>query len=146
MRSRQFRIYLVILTIILFLLAMAAESVYFSDFEYKLRTKKFNRVLSGKETIIENCLNSLKLIFTNSESMGSGAKENLFSAIENQGTLLEYVDNKLVHWSDNSFDVPQVYSDSIFSKELVFIQNGWFLTRTIKAGNERIIALLRLRT
>ena len=59
-------------------------------------------------------------------------KENLFSVIENQGTLLEYNDNKLVHWSDNSFEVNKVYDNSQFSKPLVFIQNGWFLTKNGK--------------
>ena len=44
-------------------------------------------------------------------------------------TLLEYVDKKLVHWSDNSFDVPLIHDDSLFAKPLVFIQNGWFITK-----------------
>jgi two-component system nitrogen regulation sensor histidine kinase NtrY len=127
------------------LLAIAVESVYFSDFEYKLRTKKFNKILSEKETIIENCLKSLKLILEKGEDVSSDARKNLFSLIETQGTLLEYVDNKLVHWSDNSFDVPLSYDDSLFTRPLVFIQNGWFLTKTVKAGNEKIIALLLLR-
>jgi hypothetical protein len=146
MRSRKYRLYLITITIVTLVLAIGLESVYFSDFEYKLRTKKFNKVLAGKETIIDNCLNSLKLIFNKGENVSSSAKENLFSVIKNQGTLLEYVDNKLVHWSDNTFDVPQVYNDSLFSKQLVFIQNGWFLTKTLNAGNEKIIALLRLRS
>jgi two-component system, NtrC family, nitrogen regulation sensor histidine kinase NtrY len=146
MRSKKNRLYLIIIASITLLLAIGLESVYFSDFEYKLRTKKFNKVLAEKETIIDNCLNSLKLIFNKGENVSSTTKENLFSIIKNQGTLLEYFDNKLVHWSDNSFDVPQVYNDSLFSKQLVFIQNGWFLTKTLNAGNEKIIALLRLRS
>lgn len=146
MRSKQYRLYLLILASVMILLAIVAESVYFSDFEYKLRTRKFNRILSEKETVIENCLNSFKMMLERGENVSPAAKENLFSAIENQGTILEYFDNKLAHWSDNSFDVPLSYDDSLFSKPLVFIQNGWFLTKTVRAGNERIIALLRLRS
>jgi two-component system nitrogen regulation sensor histidine kinase NtrY len=146
MKSKSFRIYLPVFAVAAILLAMAAESVYFSDFEYRLRTKKFNKVLSEKETIIDNCLTSLKLILDKGENVSPEDKENLFSAIENQGTLLYYVDNKLMHWSDNSFDVPSVYDDSLFAKPLQFIQNGWFLVKNVKAGNERIIALLRIRS
>jgi hypothetical protein len=146
MKSNRYRIYLGIFTIVMILLALAAESVYFSDFEYRLRTKKFNKILSEKETIIENCLNSLKLILGKGEALSQEAKENLFSVIEKQGTILDYVDNKLFYWSDNSFDVNESYDDSLFSKPLVFIQNGWFLTETVKTGNERIIALLRIRS
>ena len=145
MRSKRYRIYLGVFTAVFILIAMAAESVYFSDFEYKLKTKKFNKILSEKETIIENCLNSLKPILGKGEDVNSVANENPFSVKENQGTLLWYVDNKLVYWSDNSFDVPRSFDDSLFSKPMVFIQNGWFLTKAVKAGNERIIALLRIR-
>ncbi len=38
------------------------------------------------------------------------------------------------------------YIDSLYNKPLVFLQNGWFLTKTIQAGNEKIIGLLRLHT
>jgi hypothetical protein len=60
MKSKRYRIYLLVFAVVMILLALFAESVYFSDFEYKLRTKKFIKVLSEKEIIIENCLNSLK--------------------------------------------------------------------------------------
>ena len=145
MRSRRYKIYLSVLTIVIVLIAMIGESVYFSDFESRLRTNKFNNVLSQKETIIENCLSNLKLILEKGEKMSQESKDKLLSVIENQGTVLDYFDNKLSNWSDNSFDVPLVYDDTLFSKPLVKIQNGWFLTKTLKAGNEKIIALLRIR-
>jgi two-component system, NtrC family, nitrogen regulation sensor histidine kinase NtrY len=145
MRSKQYRIYLAIFTAVLILLAIVAETVYFSDFEYKLRTRTFNRVLAEKERMVDDCLDNLKASLNTGESADQAARNNPFSIIENQGTFLYYVDNKLVHWSDNSFDVPRNYDDSIFSRPLVFIQNGWFLTKTVKGGNETIIALLRLR-
>ena len=146
MGGKRFRLYLVILTIVLLILALFAESVYFSDFEYRVRTKKFNKILAGKETLTENCLNSLKLILDKGEDIGSVTRNNLFSIIEKQGiTLLEYVDKKLMYWSDNSFDVPPAFNDSLFTKPLIFIQNGWFITKTVQTGGEKIIALLRIR-
>ena len=145
MHQRKKLIYLTFITIVTLVLAIAMEYVYFSDFEYRLKTRKFNRVIAEKETVIENYLNSLIPILNRGENISSAAKENLNYTIRNQGTVLEYLDNKLAHWSDNSFDVPQSSSDTLFSKRLVFIQNGWFLTKTIKSGNEKIIVLLRLR-
>jgi hypothetical protein len=32
----------------------------------------------------------------------------------------------------------------MIASPLVFIQNGWFLSETVKAGNETIVGLLRL--
>jgi two-component system, NtrC family, nitrogen regulation sensor histidine kinase NtrY len=145
MKSKQYRICLLIITVVLFLLAIGAEILYFSDFEYRLRTRRFNRILAEKETIFDNCLNSLKLSLDSGEDISQVVQENPFSVIENQGTILFYFDKKLVHWSDNSFDVPRTWDDSLFSKPLVFIQNGWFLTKSAKGGNGIIVALLRLR-
>jgi two-component system, NtrC family, nitrogen regulation sensor histidine kinase NtrY len=146
MRSKQFRLYLIILTVVAVLLALIAESVYFSDFEYRIRTKKFNRILAEKETVTENCLTSLKLNLDKGEDIGTITRSELFSVMESHGiTLLDYVDKKLVHWSDNSFNVPSDYDDSLFVKPLVFIQNGWFITKSVQSGSEKIIALLRIR-
>ncbi|MDQ1296943.1 MAG: hypothetical protein QG611_922, partial [Bacteroidota bacterium] len=42
-------LFLAVLIIITFLMALAAESLYFSNFEYHFRTKRFNRILGEKE-------------------------------------------------------------------------------------------------
>jgi two-component system, NtrC family, nitrogen regulation sensor histidine kinase NtrY len=129
------------------LLGIAAEKLYFSDFEYHFRTKRFTRVISEKEGIMDNCLNDLKLILAKGEPHGSVSENNLFSiAEENEITILEYIDDKLIYWSDNGFNVPRILFDSTFTKPLVFLQNGWFLPKTVRAGNELIVGLLRIRT
>ncbi len=145
--QRKIRLFLILLAVLLILLAVAAESLYFSDFEYRYRTSRINRILGEKEKIMEDCLNEMKPILARGEPRGSTSEKNLFSIAEqNDFTILEYIDNKLVHWSDNGFDVPFSVNDSLFAKPLVFLQNGWFLTKSVKSGNEKIIGLLRIRT
>ncbi|HZY24504.1 MAG TPA: MFS domain-containing histidine kinase [Bacteroidales bacterium] len=146
MKVHRYPIFLTCLTVIFILLAIAAESVYFSDFEYHFRTKMFNETLIEEETIMENCLDSIKPILANVNHAGKISEDNFIKAEQNKISLLEYVDNKLVYWSDNEFDVPSDYIDSLFNKPLIFLQNGWFLTKSIQSRNEKIIALLRLRT
>ena len=147
MRGTRYRIFLVILTVVLILIALAAESVYFSDFEYRFRTRMFNKILGAKEKIMEDCLNDMKPVLASEDHHGSISENNLFSIAEqNKITILEYIDNKLVYWSDNGFDVPQFLDDSLYGKPLVFLQNGWFLTKTVQAGNEKIVGMLRVRT
>ena len=107
----------------------------------------FNKTLASKEKIMEDCLNAMKPILAFENHHGSITENNLFSVAEqNKITILEYVDNKLWYWSDNGFYVPPALDDSLYSKPLVFLQNGWFITKTIQAGNEKIVGLLRLRT
>jgi len=147
MRGKGYRIFIVILTVVLIMMALAAESVYFSDFEYRFRTRMFNKTLGAKEKIMEDCLNGMKPILANEDHHGSISENNLFAVAEqNEITLLEYIDNKLVYWSDSGFDVPAFLEDSLYAKPLVFLQNGWFLTKAVQAGNEKIVGLLRLRT
>ncbi|HEX7492835.1 MAG TPA: hypothetical protein VF346_01340, partial [Bacteroidales bacterium] len=147
MRSNRYLIFLSVLTFALILMALAAESVYFSDFEYRFRTKMFNKTLAAKETILEDCLNEMKPILASEKHHGSITENKLFSIAEkNRISILEYVDNKLWYWSDNEFDVPVSFMDSLYNKPLVFFQNGWFLPKTVQARGEKIIGLLRLHT
>jgi two-component system, NtrC family, nitrogen regulation sensor histidine kinase NtrY len=147
MRAKRYLIFLAILTVVLIILAFTAEKVYFSDFEYHFRTNMFNKTLAAKETVMEDCLNSLKPVLAKENGNDTISKNALFTLAETKRiSILEYLDNKLVYWSDNEFDVPPVYIDSLYNKPLVFLQNGWFLTKTVQAGNEKIIVLLRIHT
>jgi hypothetical protein len=132
---------------VLLILALIADSIYFSDFEYRYRTRQFNRILHEKETIMEQCLNGIKPLLADEDHYGSIPENDLFLiAARNKITILEFLDNKLVHWSDNDFDIPAFYDDSVYRKPVVFLQNGWFLPGTIEAGTEKVVGLLRVRT
>jgi len=147
MKAKRYPIFLLTLTVVLILLALAAESVYFSDFEYRYRTKKFNKTLVAEETIMDDILNSVKPVLANVKHQGLITDNKLYSIAEqNQISILEYIDKKLVYWSDNEFEVPTVFIDSLYANPFVFFQNGWFLTKSIQSRNEKIIALLRLHT
>ena len=140
-------ILLLITTLVFLILAIIAEKLYFSDFEYHFRTKAFNRILAEKESIMESCLDDMKPVLAQDDHHGSVSENNIFQiAEENNITILEYLDNKLFYWSDNEFDVPGFLEDTLYNKPLIFLQNGWFLSKTIKAGNEILIGLLRIRT
>lgn len=146
MRRRRYIIYLVISFTVLVLLGIISQSLYFSDFESRYHTRIFNRILAEKEQILEDCLNSMKPILANEDHHGSVPENDLFAvAEENRITILEFFDNKLVYWSDNDFDVPSFFDDSLYHKPIIFLQNGWFLPKTVEAGNEKIVGLLRIR-
>jgi signal transduction histidine kinase len=146
MSTKRYIISLVISFIVLCLLGYFFQKLYFSGFESRYHTRIFNKILADKEQILEECLNSMKPILANADHHGSVPENDLFSvAEENKITILEFFDNRLVYWSDNDFDVPSFYDDSLYHKPIIFLQNGWFLPRTIEAGNEKIVGLLRIR-
>ncbi|HEX2921268.1 MAG TPA: HAMP domain-containing sensor histidine kinase [Bacteroidales bacterium] len=136
-----------IMGLLTLILAVLASSIYFSDFEYRYRTRLFNRIVNEKETIMEDCLERMKPLMADEEHIGSFPEKSLFDiAGKNKITILEFLDNKLIAWSDNNFDVPLFYDDSLYNKPLIFLQNGWFIPRTIESGNEKLVGLLRIRT
>jgi hypothetical protein len=140
-------LFLIILTVVLFLMAFAAESLFFSDFEYRFRTRMFNKTLIAKEKILSECLKAMKPIMASDHHHGSLIENNLFTIAEqNEITILEYIDNKLINWSNNGFSVPQFLNDSLYSRPLIFLQNGWFLPKTIQTRNEKIVGLLRVHS
>ena len=147
MKDGKIKIAPVILAIGLILLAVVSESIYLGDFEYRFRTNRFNRILKEKERIMENCLNGMKPVLARGETHGSTSENKLFSIAEsNHITILEYIGNKLIYWSDTGFDVPRILVDSLYKKPLIFVQNGWFLTRSVQAGDEIIVGMMRIRS
>ncbi|MBG0858535.1 MAG: hypothetical protein IQL11_03460, partial [Bacteroidales bacterium] len=147
MNEKRYRLVLVIFTIVVAFLAVASESLYFSDFEYRFMTGRFNRIIAEKEKVMDECLDGLSLVLARGEPHGSATEIRVFSLADQHNiTILEYIDNKLFYWSDNDFDVSLNLDDSFYTKPIVFLQNGWFLPATVKAGNETIVGLLRVRT
>ena len=147
--SRKRHMYITGITAVVLLIgAIISGYVYFSDFEYHRMTLRFNRIIAEKEELMKACLNDLKLTLGNGDTHGSDPQKDLFMlAGENNITILEYIDKKLVHWSDNGFDVPgALTSDSLFRQPIIFMQNGWFIPMTTQAGNELIVGLMRIRT
>ncbi len=147
MKIRQKIPVLSIVTAVAILLAIAAELVYFSDSEYRYRTRRFNALLAEKEKIMESCLNSIRSVILGVEGQISETQiNNSALAEQHKITILEYKENNLVYWSDNTIDVPELPDDSIFVKPILFIQNGWYIPEMVKAGDEKIIGLLRVYT
>jgi two-component system nitrogen regulation sensor histidine kinase NtrY len=147
MKEGKLKITPFILTLALIIIAMAAEWLYLGDFEYRIRTGRFNRVLREKEKIMENCLNGIRPLLAAGDTLVTVPEMGLFNtARQNRITILEYMGDKLTYWSDTDFDVPVILEDSIYTKSFIFLQNGWFLTKSLQSGNETIIGLLRIRS
>ncbi|MFN8210147.1 MAG: HAMP domain-containing sensor histidine kinase [Bacteroidales bacterium] len=145
LRDNRFKIIFLLVTVVLLILARLSESVYYSNLEYRIRTRKVNSILAEKEKIADDCLNRLRTVLGKEEGTDTLSKSDVFTTLEREGiSLLWYFDKKLVHWTDNSFEVPLTCEDTSFSKPLAFIHNGWFLIRSRTSGNEKIILLLRL--
>lgn len=71
-----------------------------------------------------------------SESFKNGKKFNI--------TLLIYENNRLIHWSDNGFDIPPDLTTKITDGKVIELQNGNFVPKISKSGNFTVVALARV--
>ena len=73
--------------------------------------------------------------------------ENHYSAyFEEKGQLfLIYQNNKLIYWTDNAFPAPEIFDTNQFAAPVINSGNGWFLARSERRGNFRIIGLQLLK-
>ena len=134
-------------TSVMIVFAVITEKLYFSDYEYHLKTRFFNKTLAEKEAIMESCLADMEQIISDTLHIDSDFEKNIFETAEkNNITILKYLDERLVFWSNADFDVPRFLIDSLYNRSPIFFQNGWFLSKTIQSDNEVIVALLRIRT
>lgn len=142
------KIFLLPAIIILLVIAgFIAESVYYGNYEYRLRTGRFNRMLNAREKVLNECIEEIKTAFESDENI---KKTSLYRAsrlaVRNNITLLAYEDDTLSYWSDNGFDVPEKWDEKIFAENPGYISNGWFLIRKADRGTLKIAGLIRLMT
>ena len=99
------------------------------------------KLLQTKETILEDCLNAMKPILASENHHGSVSENNLFSIAEqNKITILEYLDNKLIYWSDNGFDVPRYLDDSLYNKPLgISCRTDGFLPKQFRPEMKKLL-------
>ena len=64
----------------------------------------------------------------NIEEEGKSEIDVLISALEKKGIVIARYRNEVLDlWSDNSFELPQVYDKNTFDLPFVFFQNKWFV-------------------
>ena len=146
MKRNKLKITPLILTIVFVLLAVVSESLYLGDFVFRYRTARFNRILKEKESIMETCIRGMSPLLAHSDDERIPESDLFTMAEENGITILEYMGGKLAYWSDTDFDVPVMITDTVFNNQFIFMQNGWFLVRSVEAANEKIVGLLRIKS
>jgi len=99
MKEKRSILLFAILTSLVAILAFLAESVYFSNFEYRFRTGRFQKLLSEKETILNESLNNLKTLIASEDPVLPTEIRIVSLAEKHNITILQYIGDSLVYWS-----------------------------------------------
>ncbi len=134
-----------ILAIILAVLAVTSDRLYFSDLEWKYRVSRFKHELELREEKSNVLMNEIEARLANSGLRGTSVllREGISrSATKDNILLLVYSKGKIAYWSDNNVSFPPVFSDSITTKKIIFISNEWFIPICRKSLDYDIVSLI----
>lgn len=134
-----------IATLLVAVLAVISDYVYFSNLEWKYRARRLDRQLIEKET------KSAKLLDDLEKRLAGGADPAVMfhetaarNALAEGIVLLIYKDNNIAYWSDNSIAFPLVAEASFETHKPVFLSNGWFIPVHRELGRFKMLALIKI--
>ncbi len=111
------------------------------------QASRFQKSLLEKETLLEKKLAELVNQTQSSNDYNSFTGLKLGELFPEEGMLfLIYEDGKLKFWSDNSvMAIDELTSRRNYEEPLQKLSNGWYISKTQKAGNKAFIGLLLIK-
>jgi signal transduction histidine kinase len=126
-------------------LAAAADGLYFSGLEWRIRTTRADAKLSSLEREAETLLARTEEAITETGDPASLFRNTLGSeALKNGITLLVYRDGRAAYWSDNSIAFPVIYEEGFDEHKPVFYSNGWFVPVHHEFPGYELLALIKV--
>jgi len=105
------------------------------------------KTLIKKQEKVDKLVTDVTLMMR-SNSLDEIIKNNLIDIIDihNDGyELLIYQNDSLKFWSDNIISVSNLFSESVLSRDVVFLENGWFYTKWRSIDNIVIVGLALIK-
>ena len=126
-------------------LAVAADGLYFSGLEWRIRTARANAKLSSLEKEAETLLSRTEEAITETGDPALLFRNTLGSEALKKGiTLLVYRDGRAAYWSDNSIAFPVIYEQGFDEHKPVFYSNGWFVPVHREFPGYELLALIKV--
>ncbi len=126
-------------------LGAMADFLYFSDLEWRCRTKR----VDAKLTSLEN--DAQKLLRTAEQEISEAGDSSILfrsslgsNALKKGITLLVYREGRIVYWSDNSVAFPVIYEQHFDEHKPVFYSNGWFIPVHRENSEYEMLALIKV--
>ncbi len=139
-----------VISALLFSIAVAIERSSVEPQNYELDTKKFESVLHAKERKLDNLLSTFADKIKKKEFSRS-AKDALlfnlnFNELSKEGFIfLFYENDSLKFWSDNSIDVSPTFSTSGLNNRITNLNNAWYVYKILNNNKQTVIGLIKIK-
>jgi two-component system nitrogen regulation sensor histidine kinase NtrY len=125
-----------ILSIILILLSILCNQLY-QGMEYGRKDiERFRNAIEQKYTLLDNVVDQL-FETGNIKSYGELGKKGI--------TILVYLNDTLISWSDNNIAFPDYFDSAYFSSHLLFNCNAWYLSRCYDHKSFTAVGLIQIK-
>jgi signal transduction histidine kinase len=126
-------------------LAAGADLLYFSGFEWRLRTERVDsRIASLEKDAASLLARAEAAVSENGDPAALFRNPMGKEALENGIILLAYKDGRAVYWSDNSIAFPVIYEQGFTDHKPVFYSNGWFVPMHREFPGYQLLALIKI--
>lgn len=126
-------------------LAAAADLIYHSGLEWRLRTAYVDARLSTLEKEADALLARTEEVVNETGDPATLFRNPLGSEALKKGiVLLVYKDGKSAYWSDNSIAFPVIYEQGFDEHKPVFYSNGWFVPVHREFPGYEMLALIKV--
>ncbi len=139
-----------ILALIIYLAGLFIEKKQSQINRYDININKFEKVLYGKETKVKSIVDSLCTFLDDAEDFDFSTQfifePAKLKSLEEQGfTFLIYSNDTLKYWTDNYFDVPQIFSPDLFNVGCNKIGSFWADITTKSIDQYEVIGIFRIK-
>jgi hypothetical protein len=126
-------------------LAFGADRLYFSDIEWKMRTKCLDKKLAEMEGEAADMLKDIEAQIADSGDPRMLFHNNTSREADARGIiLLVYSKGTIVFWSDNSVAFPTEYEEHFDEHKPVFYSNEWFIPVHSEFDSIEALALIKV--
>ena len=126
-------------------LAAGADLLYFSGFEWRLRTERVDARIASLEKEAGTLLARAEAAVSESGDPAALFRNPLGKEALGKGIiLLAYKDGRAVYWSDNSIAFPVIYEQGFKDHKPVFYSNGWFVPMHREFPGYQLLALIKI--
>ncbi len=121
-------------------LAIISDFISESELKYRFEARSFENKLHHAWKEGRDCMAYLAdndTMFSNYIDAESRIKGETFS-------LFRYTNGKLSAWTDNSYDLPDSFTESMFRDNLLYLSNRWVIAHKLKKDDDIYICLIDL--
>jgi two-component system, NtrC family, nitrogen regulation sensor histidine kinase NtrY len=137
-------LYVWLFTTVLFIALALSLQIFYHKYNSPERIcKRLNSQVQNSQLLLNENLKKYSAIYLEKYSTKNSYWLNSFQ--EKEISFLIFKNNILTDWSSNTVPVSTIYDSALYSKSILFLNNGWYISARIIKSNSVFIGLQKIK-